>query len=464
MIPLGDTALWNAANTFAGQQRRQWNGEMPDDELREHQRSRRVETVEYCRERSPFYRAHLNGLSAAEPFESLPFTTKQDLRTHLDDVASLPLGEAWVYYETTGTTGISTPCPRSAEDSMRTGVALCEGYRDLLARHGEHLTIAVMGPTEVHSTGDTFGDVLRSLGHATVKMWPHSPVVGFGRAVELLERLPVDGLTCTPGMAIMLARHLTERGLRPRDLGIKVVLTLGELATPPLLEQIGRVWGAEVHSCMYASQEASILAVCRSDGALRTTPLNYYYEVVDPETGAVLDESLAEREGELVVTHLYQGAKPMVRYRTGDLVRAVGGGQDFVVVPIGRARDALRIAGRPYTAFDFEQAVLDGCPPFLDYQVGIHEIDGTDAIDVRFEPEHGADEVDAEISDRYARQVSGRFGVPVTVTWGATDARTSTGAMVSWKAARIRDHREADAGLETDSSRKIGDQRLARVP
>lgn len=195
MIPLGNAYLWEIANEFAIAQKRQWAGEMSMEALDAWQSKNLQRTIKYCQDKSPFYQHHLAGLEATSPIDDLPFTAKDDLRQYLDDVASLGLDRAWVYYESTGTTGISTPCPRTAEDSVRTGVALCEGYRDLLKGHGEHLSIAVMGPTELHSTGDTFGDVFRSLGHSSIKMWPHSPVVGFDRASHLLQRLPITGLT-----------------------------------------------------------------------------------------------------------------------------------------------------------------------------------------------------------------------------------------------------------------------------
>lgn len=169
MIPLENADLWEAANEFAAAQKRQWSGEMSAEALDAWQATNLQKTIEYCQDKSPFYQRHLAGLEATSPIDALPFTVKDDLRQHLDDVASLSLDHAWVYYETTGTPGVSTPCPRTAEDSIRTGVALCGGYRDLLNGHGEHLSIAVMGPTELHSTGDTFGDVFRSLGHSSIK-------------------------------------------------------------------------------------------------------------------------------------------------------------------------------------------------------------------------------------------------------------------------------------------------------
>lgn len=318
---------------------------------------------------------------------------------------------------------MAVPCLRTAEDSIRTGSARCEGYRDLLSAHGEHLSIAVMGPTELHSTGDTFGDVFRSLGHSSIKMWSHSPVVGFDRASQLLQRLPITGMTCTPGMTILLGQHLLASGIDPAYLGVRVILTVGELATPQLLEQIGTVWNAQVYSCMYASQEASILAVCQSDGRLRTTPLNNYYEIIDPDTGLVLNPRLEEREGELVVTHLYRGAKPLIRYRTGDLIRAHGAGQDFTITPIGRARDELHIGNAVYAAYDFEAAILQGCPAFLDYQVDIHRRDDHDEVDLLLESTNTPSENDHQMADRHAQTLSDKLGISVHVCCGARPTR-----------------------------------------
>lgn len=115
MIPLGDTDLWTTTNNFAAEQKRQWAGELDAGALGEWQSTNLRRTIEYCQDRSPFYQHHLAGLGTSSAIDALPFTTKNDLRQHLDDVASLSLDRAWVYYETTGTTGTSTPCPRTTE-------------------------------------------------------------------------------------------------------------------------------------------------------------------------------------------------------------------------------------------------------------------------------------------------------------------------------------------------------------
>ena len=440
------------ARRVIGEQRTLRAGEWSPQGLRATQLRRVTDTARYVRARSPFYGRHLAACDpipdvlTEEQLRLLPFTTKQDLRDHLFDVPSGPLHEAWVFYETTGTTGRATPCPRDERDSIVNNVALTLAYEEIFDAHGNDHVVAVMGPTELHSTGDTFGDVFRNLGHTVVKMWPHSPVVGFPRALALLERLPVTAMVCTPGMAISLLRAARQGNVDARTLGLRLILVLGELASPALLRALGELWGAAVYNCMYASQEASIMATCGADGLLRTEPLNNYIEIIDPATGLPAEAELGRRQGELVVTSLYQGAKPLLRYRTGDMVRVpVTGAADearTVIQPIGRVADVLQLAGRPCYAVDLEETVFSHVSGVVDYRLMIDGGDGADTVTVFLEPDgaDGARRVDVAAVTRAMRET---FQVACDVVLGPMDAITSTGAMVSWKAARIHDRRAA---------------------
>jgi len=306
----------------------------------------------------------------------------------------------------------------------------------------------VMGPSEMHSTGDTFGDVCRNLGHAVVKLWPHSPVVGFRRALEVLRELAVTVVFCTPGMAMTLAKEAVLAGLDPRaDFSIRAFMFTGELVTPELLANIGAGWGATAYNCLYASQEASILGAVHGDGRLRTIPLNVFYEVVDPVTGRPVEpgDSLL-REGELVVTHLYQGSKPLIRYRTGDLVRLYPAEPTDpypaeTLVPIGRARDRIDLGGGLVSAFDLESRILGELAGCRDYQIVIDEVDGAERLTVQIETEWS----DQELAARQAAlraSVRDAWGCELVLERTKLGAITTTGAMVSWKAARIHDLRK----------------------
>ena len=247
-------------------------GHLAGDELEALRRGRFEQVLARAREGSAFYRRHLEGVAAPSPGETLaqavrrlPFTTKQHLSAAGMSLCSGPLDEAWVYYETTGTTGPATPCPRNEVDSLVNNAYLALQYRAILA--GRRHVVGVMGPTELQSTGDTFEDVCRSLGHTVVKMWPRSPVVGMARVLRLIRELRITALVCTPAVAAEMLKHARAQGVEPRELGVEVILVLGELVTPNRLRNLARHWNARMYNCMYASQESSILAACSDDSA-----------------------------------------------------------------------------------------------------------------------------------------------------------------------------------------------------
>src|SRR5262249_59127002 len=86
--------------------------------------------------KSPFYRRHLAGVDidrvTPRTLAALPFTTKDDLRREMYDVLSGSPAEASIFYETTGTTGASTPCPRGIRDILTSNAAVEESWRRLV--------------------------------------------------------------------------------------------------------------------------------------------------------------------------------------------------------------------------------------------------------------------------------------------------------------------------------------------
>ncbi|MFF0460251.1 phenylacetate--CoA ligase family protein [Streptomyces mexicanus] len=431
-------------------------GTWDDAALAEYQLQEFRSTVSYVKSKSPFYGRHLASVDAdaitsldPEQLASVPFTTKDDLRREFENVLSLPMSKAWIFYETTGTTGRSTPCPRDNIDSLHNNTALTVYYDTVFRQFGDEQVIGVSGPTELHAFGDTFGEVCRNLGHAVAKMWPHSPMVGYERALETLRVLPATGLFSTPGMALSLAKKAYAAGLHPRrDFRLDVLMCTGELASPSLLENIGEVWGAKVYNALYASQEASVMGAAGADGALYTAPLLNFYEVIDPETAVAVEPGPdGVRTGELVVTALYRGSKPLVRYRTGDFVRLRPASADRTLPAptlevLGRTRDILVIGGHRISGYDLEELLLTHPRGYLDYQIVIDAVDGRDELTLRLElpPTDEAVRIDEAA---VARSVRERLEVPVRFEYGALGSVTTTGAMVSWKAARVEDRRRS---------------------
>jgi phenylacetate-CoA ligase len=136
-----------------------------------------------------------------------------------------------------------------------------------------------------------------------------------------------------------------------KDFALEVIMLTGELGSPAMMSNIEGLFGAKTYNFLYGAQEALVLATVTSSRRMHVFPLNFYYEVIDPGTGQRVTPDQGVRTGELVISMLFQGSKPMLRYRTGDFVRLHEAGPDHVfpspvVEVLGRTRDALVLNGR----------------------------------------------------------------------------------------------------------------------
>ncbi|MEV4224119.1 AMP-binding protein [Nonomuraea sp. NPDC049725] len=423
-------------------------GAMSRDDWAAWQERRLASVLRHVTERSPFYRRHLAGIDLArvtpDTLPLLPFTTKDDLRREMYDVLSGSVAEAAVYYETTGTTGASTPCPRGPRDVMTSNSAVVEAWRRLFAaRFGDRRpVVGLMGPSELYAFGDVFGAVTAELGICHVKIWPESPRVGFRKALRLIEELGVEVLVCAPALCLSLAKAALHYGYDLDRLPVSMFLVLGEVCTGAFRANVTSLWpGAAVYPALYGSQEALCIATGAVSGDLHLSKPNYLAEVVDPDTGEALGET---GEGELVLTMLIDGIKPLIRYRTGDLVRITPAPPGAplpgpVVEVIGRVADRIHLGSATLQPAELESAVLTGVRGCLGYQI---VIDPGDEVTVRLDllPEISGDprEVGAGVSARLRELAGVRAGISVDA---GLDPVTNTGSFTSWKAARILDNR-----------------------
>lgn len=411
-------------------------------------RARRLTTVlHHVTERSPFYRRHLAGtdVTAVTPdtLNTLPFTTKDDLRREMYDVLSGPLSAASIYYETNGTTGAATPCPRGAVDIATSNASVEESWRRLFRAHfGDRMpVVGLMGPSELYAFGDVFTDVAASLGACHVKIWPESPRVGFRKALRLIEELGVEVIVCAPALCLSLAKAARHYGYDLADLPVKLFLVLGEICTPEFAANVSSVWPhAVVRPALYGSQEALCIATGADSGALHLATPNYLAELVDPDTGAARGEF---GEGELVLTMLVDGIKPLIRYRTGDLVRITPAPPGAalpgpVVEVVGRAADRIPLGDVLLHPAELEAAVLGDVRGCLGYQVVVDGGPDGDRITVRMDLLPGAADPAAAVAARLRERTGAHVDIAVDADM---DPVTHTGSFVSWKAARVLDHR-----------------------
>lgn len=402
--------------------------------------------------KSAFYQRHLADIDLstvhADNLSTLPFTTKDDLRREMFDVLSGEVNDALYFYETTGTTGRATPCPRDGKEIISSNSHVTESWRAIFKHHfGDHKpAIGLMGPTEAHSFGDTLGDVAKNIGCCNAKIWPYSPVIGFQKALQLMKDLRLEVVVATPGVCLNLARAAREYGydIKKDFASLKLFFVTGEMCTPALAKNIDTLWGVTTYNILYGSQEAFVMGVASPSRQMRFADVNYIAEIIDPET----NESMGDRgTGELCVTMLADGVKPLIRYRTGDLVTLKDDDYNDIDQPgpiievIGRVLDRIELGNGSFAAGAIEQAVLEGVSNCYGYQIVINNVNGKDALTVKMQFD-GHPEDHKSLETRIATRIREQFGVQATVEFvDALDDIVSTGAFVSWKAARIVDNR-----------------------
>lgn len=420
------------------------NGKTSLQELHQDSELRGREILEYVKAQSPFYCNHLHtkvgSKSIFKVLDGLPFTTKGDLRSASTAVCSVPFDEIATYYETTGTTGKSTPCPRASIDVETSGAYVQNAVKKIYeSTFGTmHALTAIMGPSELYAFGDTYGEVCRNLGIPFVRLWPESPRVGLEKAADRITMLGVKSLICSPAVALALARFYKSIGINPRETSVAQILVLGELCTPEMLSNISRIWDAHCTHGLYGSQEAHAVATGCPEGNLHLTETNYIAEII-PINGLEGDV------GELCLTMLVPGAKPLIRFRTGDLASLYPssvcecGNQSRSIRIFGRIDDVVTIGGRKMFPASIESAVFNAADLVWGYQVDIRTAEnGTDELEVAMVAQGGNQSV-----DQIQKQMVTHFGVPVRVVLqNQLDPRTETGAYISWKHARIRDWRQ----------------------
>jgi phenylacetate-CoA ligase len=285
----------------------------------------------------------------------LPFTEKDECRR--SQAEQPPFGSYLAAepeqviraHKTSGTTGralyvaltrrdrnVMTECGARAywASGLRPGdrVAHCLNYRLWVGGYSDHDSLETTGATVV-----PFG-----VGETAL-------------LIQTIRELGINAISATPSYMLPLAEAARARGLEPRDLGLRKGFFgaepgMGESGVRVRMEE---TWGLRAMDANFGM--ADVLSImgseCEERAGLHFHAQGYVaVELIEPESGAPLAISDGA-EGELVYTHLYKEAQPMVRYRARDVVRILGtepctcGRTSFRFRILGRSDDMLHVRG-----------------------------------------------------------------------------------------------------------------------
>ncbi len=252
-------------------------------------------------------------------------------------------------------------CARTLEAAGVTKEDVC------VVTYGYHLFIA----------GLFYQSQLESYGAKVIPLGPGESE----RAIKLMNRYEVSVLITNPTFALKLA----EGGIPT----VRILFVGGEPFTSVegYDQRIRKAFGRNL-TIIDSYSMALCMPVarsCRFECGLHIMDDLIFAEIIDPLTGQNLPDG---EKGELVITHLFKEAAPLLRYRTGDLTFMIRepcrcGRQ--VTLPkgvIGRTDEMLKVKGVKFWPSQVGN-ILSGFPEYTArYRIRIRSERGADRLEM----------------------------------------------------------------------------------
>lgn len=317
---------------------------------------------------SPFYRRRFaeagfdpRRLTSLEDLAGCPYTTKQDLLDHREELATDDPPRSQRLYVTTGGStgtpvgfylqkGVSRPKEQAFLEAQWRRAGYVDGARLAVIR-GRVISDRAAG--RIATYDPTRDWLLLSSYHLTEDR--------LGEYLDALDRFRPQILHVYPSAALLLAAHLRNSG-REFPFALRCVFAASERLTDPQRRQLQDVFGCRVYSWYGHAERVVLAAQGRRSDHFYFWPTYGYVEFGTPD-----DDGLQE----VVGTSFHNLVMPLVRYRTGDYVRLHQSGRDgpkelpwpAAVAIEGRGQEFFVTAtGRriPLTAFNMHDASFDG--------------------------------------------------------------------------------------------------------
>lgn len=134
--------------------------------------------------------------------------------------------------------------------------------------------------------------------------------------LKFMEDLQTTAIYTTPGYALHLASLINQNKKRDK-LALRIALIAGEPyseATRAEIQDTLQIKAFNLYG-LSAMNGPGVACECLAQDGLHVWEDNFFMEIIDPSTGAVLPDG---EEGELVLSAFNREAMPLFRYRTGN--------------------------------------------------------------------------------------------------------------------------------------------------
>lgn len=362
------------------------------DALRLLQCCRLRQTVKHCYDNVQLFRGRMDELGitpadikTCDDVSKLPFTQKTDLRdTYPYGLFAVDMAEVIRLHASSGTTGNPIVVGYTKADIDVWSSVMVRSFAATGIHAGDILQNAYGYGLFTGGLGAHYG--AEKMGVSVV------PISGGNtkRQLKIMKDFNVTAICCTPSYFIHLIDRMKAEGASIKQNGLGVGVFGAEPWTEPMREFIERESGIKAYD-IYGLSEIigpGVGIECMAQNGLHIFEDHFMIEIIDPETGDVLEEG---KEGELVITTLTKQAFPMIRYRTRDITSIISEkcacGRTIRRIKRIRSRsdDMMIIRGVNVFPSQIESAILTVKQNLPHYRILLSSKDGLDQIQVQVE-------------------------------------------------------------------------------
>lgn len=379
----------------------------------------------------------IKGISSQEEFETLPFSSKADLRNAYPlGIQAVPDEEVVRIHSSSGTTGkpVIIPYTKKDVDDWATMFARCYETAGITNKDRIQITPGY----GLWTAGIGFQAGCEKLGAMAVPMGPGNT----DKQLQMMMDLETTVITATSSYALLLAEEINKRDLK-KKIYLKKGVIGSERWSEKMRNYIRENLGIELYD-IYGLTEIygpGIGINCSEQSGMHYWDDYLYIEIIDPKTGKPVPDG---EEGEIVITTLVKEGAPLIRFRTHDISRIIPGqcncGRTYPRLDIikGRSDDMFKVHGVNMFPSQVEEllGLVDGVSSEYNINIAHDEEKNKDIILVTVEAEG---RVNFEKTGGIIRNL---FKSRIGVTPKITVVPIGTLPRSEKKAKRVIDHRE----------------------
>ncbi|HHU51466.1 MAG TPA: phenylacetate--CoA ligase [Firmicutes bacterium] len=372
--------------------------------------------VKYAAKNSPFYRRKLTeagidpaGIKTFEDLQSLPFTTKEELRLAYPlQAQAAPDDEVVRVHSSSGTTGKPVIIPYTQYD--------VDTWAEMMARCLKMTGVNRLDRVQVTpgyglwTAGIGFQAGVERLGAMTIPTGPGNTE----KQLEMMSDLGTTVLIGTSSYGLLLAEECSKRGVLDR-IRLRIGIFGSERWGERMRARIEEIFAIDTFD-IYGLTEIygpGIAIDCPYHHGLHYWDDHLFFEVIDPVTGKVVPDGV---QGELVVTTLTKQGMPLLRYRTRDLTRIItepcpcGSPYPQIDRIFARTDDMIKIHGVNIYPGQLEHVLQITSGLSSEYEITITRKEGRDSLIIKVESTEGP-EVWEHLGTSLARNIKTKIGI-----------------------------------------------------